>query len=75
MIVRYFFITPSLNLEAFFYYITSLTCNKSRWICSVISWMSESMVFISQTEELGAMKTSSFTGPLLGRNKKTTTVS
>lgn len=48
----------------------TLTCSSSRWICSVTSWMSESMVFISPTEEVGAMKTSSFTGPLIKKHPK-----
>lgn len=42
-----------------------LTCSRSRWICSVNSWMSESAVFISTKVEAGAAKTSSFTGPLI----------
>lgn len=44
---------------------SALTCSRSRWICSVISWMSESIVFISRMVETGATKTSSFTGPLV----------
>lgn len=38
------------------------TWSSSRWICSLISWMSESMIF--PPWKAGAAKTSSFTGPL-----------
>lgn len=38
------------------------TWSSSRWICSLISWMSESTIF--PPWNAGAAKTSSFTGPL-----------
>lgn len=38
------------------------TWSSIRWICSLISWMSESIIF--PPWNVGAAKTSSFTGPL-----------
>lgn len=42
--------------------VCGLTWSSSLWICSLISWMSESIIFPPWNS--GAAKTSSFTGPL-----------